>query len=190
MKPTTALAVKGSLAESQKNRKVTFAEAFMTVDAIVIVDISASMNTNDVEAEGGIKSRWEEANNQLQRLQARHPSKIAVVAFSTKVEFCPSGVLPPTQSSTNMLGALQFVAPADDTGIKFIVIADGEVDDPQGTLAFARTLKTPIDTVYVGKSETGRKFLEELSNATKGKAVTKGVNLLSETVERLLLSGK
>lgn len=187
MKQSTALAVKGSLQESQKNHKVTFAEAFMTVDAIVIVDISASMSTQDVDAEGGVRSRHEEANNQLQRLQARHPAKIAVVAFSNDSQFCPSGVLPPVQSSTNMLGALQFVAPADDTGIKFILVSDGEPDDPQGTLAFARTLKTSINTIFVGKGRGGD-FMRELAQATKGRSVEKGVELLEENITLLLKS--
>src|SRR5688572_23127491 len=185
MNNNQALAVKGSLAESSKNKNVTFAEAFMVVDAIVIVDISASMSQRDVDAEGGLASRWEEANNQLQRLQARHPSKIAVVAFSTKVDFCPSGVLPPVQSSTNMLGALQFVSPADDTGIKFILVSDGEPDDPASTLNWARKMKTPINTIFVGKGR-GADFMRELANATKGKSVEKGVELLEENITLLL----
>ena len=186
MKPQTqALAVKGSLAESQKNRKVTFAEAFLTVDAIVICDVSASMSTQDVDVEGGLRSRWDECNHQLALLQARHPSKIAVVAFSNNAQFCPNGVLPPVQSSTNMLGALQFVAPADDTGIKFILVSDGEPDDPTGTLALARTLKTPINTIFVGRGR-GADFMRELANATKGRSVEKGVELLEENITLLL----
>lgn len=189
MKPQTqALAVKGSLQESQRNRNVTFAEAFLTVEAIVVCDVSASMSERDVMVEGGLRSRWDECNNQLQRLQAKHPSKIAVVAFSDNAEFCPSGVLPPVRSSTNMLRALQFVAPADDTGIKFIVVSDGEPDSPQETLGFAQTLKTPIDCIFVG-SGRGKDFMDQLAQVTKGKSVAKGVELLEETVT-LLLKGK
>lgn len=184
---STSIAVRGSLQESQKNRNVTFAEAFMTVDAIVIVDISASMSQQDVPCEGGMTSRWAEANNQLRRLQAKHPSKIAVVAFSDNTEFCPSGVLPPVRSSTNMLGALQFVAPADDTGIKFIVVSDGEPDSPDATLAFARTLKSPVHTIFVG-SGRGKDFMDQLAQATKGRAVVKGVELLEENITLLLKS--
>lgn len=183
---TQALAVKGSLQESQKNRQVTFAEAFLTVEAIVVVDISASMSTCDVAVEGGLTSRWAEANNQLQRLQAKHPSKIAVVAFSDNSEFCPSGVLPPVRSSTNMLRALQFVAPADDTGIKFIVVSDGCPDDPQGTLAYAKSLKTSINTIYVGNDPNGRVFMDQLAATTRGKSVAKGVELLEEQITLLL----
>lgn len=182
---TQALTVKGSLAESQKNRNVTFAEAFLTVEAIVVVDISASMSERDVPAEGGLTSRWAEANVQLQRLQAKHPSKIAVVAFSDNAEFCPSGVLPPVRSSTNMLGALQFIAPADDTGIKFILVSDGEPDSADATLAFARTMKSAINTIFVG-SGRGKDFMDELAKATKGKSIVRGVELLEESVTLLL----
>lgn len=182
-----AIAVKGSLQESQKKRDVTFAEAFLTVEAICVVDISASMGVADVGVEG-LRSRWDEANQQLAKLQARFPGKLAVVAFSDYAQFCPSGVLPFIQSSTNMLGALQFVAPADGVGIKFIMVSDGSPDDPQGTLAYASQMQSPIDAIYIGTDPGGKEFMEKLAAATRGRSITKGVSLLEESVVRLLRS--
>lgn len=183
-----ALAVKGSLQESQKNKNVTFAEAFLSVDAIVICDVSGSMGECDVPCEGGTRSRHEEANTQLQKLQARFPGMLAVVAFSDNAEFCPSGVLPPIQSSTNLLGALEFVDAADGAGIKFIVVSDGLPDSPNGALAHAQQMQTAIDTVYVGTDPRGKEFMDKLAAATQGRSITKGVELLEESVVRLLKS--
>lgn len=185
---TQSLIVKGSLQESQKNRNVTFAEAFLSVDALIIVDISASMATRDVVVEGTTRSRWDEANVQLARVQRRFPGKLAVVAFSDNAEFCPAGVLPPIKGGTNLHGALEFVKPAAGCGLKFIVASDGEPDDPAGTLSYAKTLGNKIDTIHIGSSEKGRKFLEELAAAAGGKSIDKGVELLEESVTKLLKS--
>lgn len=187
MKPTTqSIAVRGSLQESQKNKKVTFAEAFLTVDAICIVDISGSMSTMDVVTEGGKCSRWEEANRQLAHLQARYPGKLAIVAFSDNAEFCPSGVLPGIQGGTNLYGALEFVQPADGSGIKFIVVSDGEPDREDTVLGLAQRMESKIDTIFIGTSARGRDFMERLSQATKGKSIVKGIELLEESVVLLL----
>lgn len=179
---------RGSLSESQKQKKLTFAEAFLSVDALLIVDISISMSTEDIPVEGGLamRSRWEEANIQLENLQRKFPGRLAVVAFSTRAEFCPTGVLPGANGGTNLTGALEFVAPADGCGIKFIVASDGEPDNAQSALAFAKTLTNKIDTIHIGNSERGRKFLEELAHASGGQAMDKSVSLLEEAVTLLL----
>lgn len=188
---TQQLAIKGSLAESQKKRNITMAESFLSIEALVLVDISSSMSTQDVNSEGGRCSRWSEANRQLTHLQARFPGKLAVVAFSDRAEFCPSGVLPPTQGGTNLLGALQFVAQADGCGIKFICVSDGEPDNPDGTLAYAKTLTTAIDSIYIGApGGRGEEFMERLSEATNGRSISKSVDLLEESVTLLLGDGK
>lgn len=187
---TQLQSTKGSLQERQSQSKLTMAEAFLTVEAICIVDISSSMATQDVNSEGGRRSRWSEANVQLTRLQAKFPGKLAVVAFSDRAEFCPSGTLPPTQGGTNMLGALQFVSAADGAGIKFIVVSDGCSDNDAGTLAYAKTMVTGIDTIYIGSDPRGKQFMEALARAGRGKSITKGVELLEESVTLLLGDGK
>lgn len=181
---------KGSLQEKQSQSKLTLAEAFLSIEALVITDVSASMNTSDVKTEGGVRSRHAEAQIQLANLQARFPGKLAVVAFSDRAEFCPSGVLPPTQGGTNLLGALQFVQAADGAGIKFICVSDGEPDSADGVLSYAKTLQTPIDSVFIGTSQRGREFMEKLSKATSGRAIVRGVQLLEEGITLLLGDGK
>lgn len=86
-----------------------------------------------------------------------------------------------------MLGALQFVSPADGCGIRLIIASDGEPDDAEGTLRHARQMSSTIDTVYIGTSESGRLFMEKLAAATKGRSVAHGVELLADTIGRLLL---
>jgi Mg-chelatase subunit ChlD len=183
------LVVKGSLAETSRQNKLEFAEAFLTVDAILVVDISASMAAQDVPVEAGVcRSRWEEANNQLKHLQARYPGRLAIVAFSNDAAFMPGGVLPPVQSSTDLTGALQFVRPADGCGIKFIVASDGEPDNPMTALDVARTM-TPIDAIHIGTSERGRRFMEMLAKASGGQSVDTSVDLLEDVVVKLLGDG-
>lgn len=183
---SNSLVVRGSLQESQKQKKLTFAEAFITVDAVLVVDISLSMEERDVVAEGGhLTTRWDEANNQLRRIQRRFPGRVAVVAFSHRTEFCPDGQLPPVQSNTDMLDALKFVAPADGCGIKFIVASDGEPDEPEETLKQASHM-SPIDAIHIGTSEEGRRFMERLAKASGGKSVDTTVDLLEDVVVKLL----
>ncbi len=178
---------KGSLQESQARKGVTFAEAFLTVDAILLVDVSGSMSAHDVVIEGGLRSRYDEAQLQLERLQRKFPGRLAIVAFSDNAEFCPAGVLPRIQGGTDLLNALRYVSPADGCGLKFIVASDGEPNSPEETLRYAnKTLTNRIDTIHIGSSERGRKFLEELSAASGGTAIDKGVDLLEESITKLL----
>jgi len=182
-----SLVRKGSLQESQSRKGMTFAEAFIKVDAVLVVDISYSMNASDVAVdEAGRRTRHAEAQLQLEKLQRKFPGRLAVVAFSDRAEFCLTGVLPAVQGGTDLLSALQFVAPAAGCGIKFIVASDGEADDPQGTLDFAKVLPNKIDTIHIGNSVEGRKFLADLANATRGVSIDKGVDLLEESVTLLL----
>lgn len=163
-----ALVVKGSLAETNHNRKLEFAEAFLTVDAIMVCDVSGSMHERDVAVEGGMwRSRFEECNEQLKRIQRRFPGRLAVVAFSDSPEFVPGGVLPFLGGGTALREALEFVSPADGTGIKFIVASDGMPNDPEGALQVAKGM-SPIDTVYIGSDAQGKEFMERLARASGG----------------------
>jgi len=182
---TTDLVVKGSLAETSHNKKLEFAEAFLTVDAIMICDISGSMAERDVATEGGYCSRWEECNRQLARIQRRFPGRLAVVAFSDDAQFMPGGVLPAPLAGTDLTNALEFVAPADGTGIKYIVASDGEPNDPESALRVASKM-SPIDAIHIGTSEEGRDFMKRLAKASGGKSVEVGVELLEDAVVKLL----
>ena len=183
---STELTVKGSLSQTQGTKNMSFSEVFLNVEAIILADVSASMSTCDVPTEGGTRSRHEEANHQLRLIQRRFPGRIAVVAFSSKAEFCPDGQLPRVDSNTDMLAALHFVAPADGCGIKYIVVSDGCPDDEVSTLAFARNMQNSIDTIFIGSDQSGRTFMQQLANATKGRSVEGSVDLLEESVTLLL----
>jgi uncharacterized protein with von Willebrand factor type A (vWA) domain len=181
---------RGSIEETRKQRGLSFAEAFISVEAILIIDHSGSMSTSDVVTEDGRCSRWDEANRQLQRLQSRFPGRLAVVAFSDSAEFRPDGTLPPIQSSTNLRDALSFISPADGTGIKLIVCSDGRPDDEEGALRVASGLESAVNTIFLGADPRGRDFMQRLANLTKGKAVVKAVDLLEKSIVLLLTDGR
>ncbi len=161
--------VPGSLAAVAKRENLTLAESFLSVDALILVDMSGSMASGD--APGGL-SRYDAAERELRDLQAALPGKIGVVAFSTDVEFCPTGVPIRMGMGTNMAKALQFVKPADGLA-KLVLISDGEPDSESETLRVARLFKHKIDTVYIGpeRDHRGRRFLEQLANATGGQSL-------------------
>jgi Mg-chelatase subunit ChlD len=182
--------VKGSLSALSQRDNLSLAESFLNVDAVLIVDMSGSMSAED--APGG-KSRYEAAEAELIRLQEANPGKIAVIAFSGTVEFCPSGIPPRLGGGTNMAQALRFVKPTDGLA-RIILISDGCPDDPEKTLAVARTFEGKIDTVYIGPrgkpliySHNGQEFLQKLAQQSGGVfAQGKAPGLLAENVTLLL----
>lgn len=181
--------VPGSLAAIAKQENKTIAESFVNADLIVIVDTSGSMSTED--SRGG-KSRYEVACEELAYLQASHPGKIAVLAFSDEVQFCPSGVPIYLGGGTDMAQALRFAKIADVPGMQFILISDGQPDDEAATLAIAKTYQNKISTIYVGPEEypAGRDFLQRLAKATDGQTVTaERAVLLKDSIEKLYLPG-
>lgn len=189
MKKQTSLAiVPGSLQQVSQTKGITLAESFLDVDVLLVVDMSGSMGCKD--APGGL-SRYEAAENELARLQGELPGKIGVIAFSSYPVFVPNGKPPHLDGSTDMAGALQFVKVADDTGIKFILISDGEPNDKEGTLKVAKTFKTKIDTIFIGpEMSSGKAFLDKLASLTGGKSVkTKEVAMLAQPVKALLQAG-
>ncbi len=178
--------VVGSLGAIAKRDNVSIAESFANAECIVIVDTSGSMNTYD----NLTMTRYERACNELKALQNNLPGKIAVLAFSDTVVFCPSGVPQQFHGGTNLAGALQFAKVGDVAGMKFILISDGEPDDEKAALNVARTFKAKIDVIYVGPEAAprGREFLERLAKSMGGRTVTadRAVNLL-DAAKTLLL---
>jgi len=181
--------VPGSLSAIAKQENKSIAESFVNADLIVIVDTSGSMASQD--SRGG-KSRYDVACEELAYLQAKHPGKIAVLAFSNNVQFCPSGVPTYFGDSTDMAKALQFAKIADVPGMQFILISDGAPDDPEKILKIARTYRNKIFAIYVGPEEYphGREFLKQLSDATGGQTITADrAKELKATIEKLYLPG-
>jgi len=184
-----AAIIPGSLGAIAKQEGKTIAETFMSADCIVIVDTSGSMNDHD-SRDG--KSRYEVACEELARLQNQFPGKIAVLAFSNDVQFCPSGIPVFLGSGTDMAKALEFAKIADVPGMQFILISDGEPDEEEKTLSVARTYQNKISTIYVGPEErpVGRDFLYRLAQATGGQGITVDrAKELKSGIERLMLPG-
>jgi len=178
--------VPGSLSAIAKDNKTSIAESFVNCDAVVLVDVSGSMNARD-SLDG--QRRYDVALQELEKLQANQPGKLAILAFSRTVEFCPGGVPPFMGLSTKLAGALRFAKMADVPEMKFFIISDGMPDNEQDALAVAGTIKAPIYCIYVGpEGGSGQKFLEKLAKANSGKFATadRAMELASVT-ERLLL---
>ena len=181
----------GSLASISKNENMTLAESFLNVDAILVVDMSGSMSAHDAP---GSTSRYEAAEKELRQLQSSMPGKVAVVAFSSSVQFCPGGIPPRLGGGTDMAKALRFVQPADGVA-QIVLISDGEPNSESETLAAAREFEHRIDTVYIGPESgyyaRGRAFLEKLAAATGGQSMKSAApGLLKEQVESLLLAAR
>jgi Mg-chelatase subunit ChlD len=189
MNQQTAL-VPGSIGAMAKQNNTSIAETFMSADAVIVVDTSGSMDTRD--SRGG-KTRYEVAIEELTQLQALMPGKLAVISFSSDVEFCPAGIAKNMGGMTDLAKALRFVHVADVPGIKFIVISDGQPDDEREALAVAKTFKNKINVIYVGPEEDprGRDFLQRLAAATGGESITKDrAKELAVGVKMLLAAGR
>jgi hypothetical protein len=181
--------VPGSLGAIAKQEGKPIAETFMNADCIIIVDTSGSMADHD-SRDG--KSRYEVACEELARLQNQFPGKIAVLAFSADVQFCPSGIPTFMGGCTDMARALEFAKIADVPGMQFILISDGEPDNEDRTIAVAKTYQNKISTIYVGPEErpTGRDFLYRLAQATGGQGITVDrAKELKSGIEKLMLPG-
>lgn len=188
MKKNQLIIVPGSLQATSQQKGITLAESFLDVDVFLIVDMSGSMAAKD--APNGL-SRYEAAERELKTLQGKLAGKIGIIAFSSWPVFCPNGIPPRLDGGTDMKAALEFVKVADDTGIKFILVSDGEPNSERETLQIAKTFKTKIDTIFIGPElSTGREFLKKLSSLTGGKTVSsKEVGMLAQPVLGLLEAG-
>lgn len=181
--------VKGSLADLARQTDTSIAESFVGADVVVIVDTSASMASED-SREG--RSRYEVACEELARLQADCPGRIAVISFSHDVRFCPGGIPVYLGENTDLAAALRFAKIADLPGMRFILISDGEPDDETAALSIAASYSSRLDVIYVGPEERprGRDFLERLARSHGGQAMTADrARELAATVQQLLVLG-
>jgi hypothetical protein len=184
--------VKGSLYQVAQQQQKPLAELFVNVECAVIVDVSGSMAANDA---GEGLSRWQAAGNELAALQGEMPGEIAVLAFSKRVLFVPSGVLPELGTlgdSTGMARALDYVRSMglDVAGIRLVLVSDGAPDSKEKTLNAAAKFTQRIDTIFVGpEGSPGAEFLAQLAQASGGIAATADrVKELAATA-KLLLTG-
>ena len=182
--------VKGSLAAIAKDQNSSIAEAFVSADHIILVDVSGSMDMGDANRNGQHMSRYKAAVNELAALQSSLPGKIAVISFSSYPKFCPSGVPIYQGGGTDLVEALQYVQPADGLVTSFVVVSDGQPDDERATLALAKTFKSRIDTVFCGpEGGSGQDFLRQLAAKSGGQfVVAERTKELANNVKQLLLT--
>lgn len=182
--------VKGSLGAISKENNQSLAESFLSCDVLLICDMSTSMS--DKDAPGGI-SRFEAAERDVIRLQEKYQGRVALVCFSSTVQFCPNGIPLGFGGGTDLIQALNFIKPADDCDIKLILISDGEPQDKDESLRLGATFKSKIDVVYVGPENDlygGKEWLRKFANITGGEFVSsKEPGQLMVETERLMLRG-
>jgi len=181
----TAL-VPGSLSSLARQQGVSLAETFLNVDAIILLDVSGSMVATD--ARGG-RSRFDIACEELTRLQATLPGKLAIIQFASFPIFRPNGLPTNPHGTTDLAAALKFVQVADVGDMRFIVVSDGEPDNEAEALKVAARYQGRIDTIYVGPEDgAGQEFLSRLARINKGKSVLAAqAHELAAHTERLLL---
>lgn len=182
--------VRGSLQDMAMNSRQALSKVFLDCEALILIDVSGSMAADDCN---GHRRRIDVASDQLIALQRDLPGKIAVIPWDSTPAFSPSGRIGEPGGGTDMVKALEFVKPADNCGIRIILISDGEPFDPEKTLDLARTFKTKIDTIFIGpegrEGDRGREFMKKLAQVSGGIAVSQSVrdiSLLNQTVSRLL----
>lgn len=182
---TTAI-IQGSLGAVAQQNKTSIAESFVNASAIIIVDTSGSMHATD--SRGG-KSRYDVACAELKHLQESLPGKLALLSFSDDVQFCPAGIPFDFGGGTDLAKALKFAKVADlASGMRFIVISDGEPNDESEALKVAKTYRNRIDTIFVGpEGGSGQTFLNQLAKASGGQGVTadRVAELADKTVKLL-----
>lgn len=171
--------VPGSLQAISQQAGQSLAESFLSADAIVIVDTSGSMSGRP----------YEQACEELRKLQASLPGQVAVISFSDRPVFCPGGVPHYSGGGTNLARALAFIHVADGCEMRFVVISDGYPDDAQAALREAGKFTSRIDTVYIGpEGGPGADFLRKLAAASGGQYSKNEIKELAKRVERLLLA--
>lgn len=189
MRQTHALSqtVPGSLQAQAATSGATLAETFLSCDLIVLVDVSGSMQAQD--APGGA-TRYDAACRELAQLQANHPGKLGVIAFSTSPVFCPGGQPPLLAAGTDLAAALDYAHLVDGL-CELVVISDGEPNSQGDALTAAKRYReSTISCVFVGpEGGPGADFLRKLATASRGQSVTaEKTQGLAKSVSQFLLA--
>jgi hypothetical protein len=185
---TSASIVQGSLAAVAAQGNGSIAQTFINCDTIIIIDTSGSMEIVDP---GCTSSRYDRACSELAKLQKSLPGKIGVINFSSVAIFCPGGRPELLAGGTNLARALKFVHVADNCGISFIVISDGQPDSEHEAMQEARTFKSAISCIHIGQEGgEGSRFLRDLAAASGGKfGAHAAAQDLANGIQRLLTAG-
>lgn len=171
MKNNQLVVVPGSLADVAAASGQSIARLIAACEVVVLIDQSGSMIESDTR-DG--RSRFDVANEELAKIQATYPGQVAVISFSSNVQFCPGGVPYREGSGTNIAAALEFTRMADGL-CDIVVISDGEPNEPwpdgeDAALKAAASFKGPIHTIFIGKAGgEGEAFLDRLAGKTGGR---------------------
>lgn len=181
--------VAGSLAALAQRQNVGVACLFADATHVVVVDVSGSMANAD--SRGG-RRRIDVAREELAKLQAQHPGRLAIIGFSERARFLPGGVVPEAETNTDLAGALGYARRVDGTGLALVVITDGQPDDATAALAEAQRFTCRIDVVFVGdEADAGAQlFCKLLARSGRGTASQAfRVGGMAEAVTPLLSAG-
>lgn len=134
-------------------------DGFKDDTPVVVFDASGSMNIEDCP---GGESRINVVNKIVKKML-----NFPVYAFSDTVQKVEYNDLT-AFGSTDLLQALEICKHYP----KVILVSDGCPDDSVKAMVKAISLHIPFDTIFIGNEESGRKFMQELSQRTGGKFST------------------
>ena len=182
--------VEGSIQSVANRQHKSLAESFLNVTHVILCDCSGSMDAAD--SRGG-RRRIDVAREELAKLQAEYPGKLALVCFSSHAQVMPGGVPPESDGTTDLAAGLKLAHKWDGLGIRFVVLSDGFPDDEDDAMRAAQLFKSTISTVYCGPddSNSGRDFLRRLATAAGGQHATAARVLnLADAVRPMLATGQ
>lgn len=168
----TKVPAKGSINDVAARKGQSISEVMADADAIVMIDVSGSMAdpVSSMYGSYGYNSgptRWQAANDALASLQQKFEGRIIVIKFDVTADWVLDGNIPAANGSTNLTDALLLAKEFDETGMRFIVISDGEPNSVHEAKRVADSFVDPIDTIYIGPAHGhGGQFLKSISTGT------------------------
>lgn len=187
--------LEGSMADYQRKTGAGLAKAWLTVKAVVVVDISGSMDTRDA---GDGHRRIDVARMELAKLQKKMQGQIAVVEFNYQASWRRDGMVGEPAGGTNLSGALEYVRDLVGPGlprVQVVVVSDGSPDVAESALAEAKLIAgagAKLSAVYCGpdNGDEGKRFLRRLAALGGGEsAEALLVKALEQQITKLLTAG-
>lgn len=92
----------------------------------------------------------------------------AFSTYTTEVRYVPE-----PQESTDLSGAFRYLKPYINKDTNFVLVSDGQSDNPESALNEAKSLGIPVNVVYIGnRGDMGEDFMQLLARLTNGKEIT------------------
>jgi len=142
-----------------------------SINAILLLDISVSMNENMPDNESKI--------NHLRKAVKEIEADISWVAFSDeiynengKTVFSKNDPIPDPVGGTELYKGFIHLCDNRNLGFeKVILVSDGLPFGPEAALNRAQELGLPVDVIYIGSDTRGENFMRQLADETGGKMV-------------------